>query len=242
MKEIITLLTCMCLSFTTQAQNMELFIGAWETYSVSESGEKTRNVVIFSDGYQVATWFHAETGEFISTNGGAWNLKGDTVTEKVEFDSEKPERVGTEVSFRVYNNGSTMGIVDHPLQWRRIDDSSTGALKGAWLFYGRKKDGKVETRDMDQPRKTMKILSGNRFQWIAYNTATGKFSGTGGGTYSAVNGTYTESIEFFSRDDIRVGADLQFDFELIDRQWHHTGLSSKGDPIYEIWSPRRPDQ
>jgi hypothetical protein len=62
--------------------------------------------------------------------------------------------------------------------------------------------------------------------------------GTGGGTYSTLDGEYTENIEFFSRDDTRVGFSLKFDFELIDGDWTHKGLSSKGDPIHEIWSIR----
>jgi hypothetical protein len=82
-------------------------------------------------------------------------------------------------------------------------------------------------------------LSGTRFQWIAYNTETRQFMGTGGGTYSTKDGKYTENIDFFSRDNSRVGASLQFDFELKDNDWHHKGLSSKGDPIYEIWSLRK---
>ena len=88
------------------------------------------------------------------------------------------------------------------------------------------------------PRKTMKILSGTKFQWIAYNTETGDFSGTGGGTYTTEGGKYTENIDFFSRDNTRVGASLKFDYELKEKKWHHRGLSSEGSPIYEIWSLR----
>lgn len=86
-------------------------------------------------------------------------------------------------------------------------------------------------------RRTIKILSGGRFQWVAFNSATGDFSGTGGGTYSAVNGIYTENITFFSRDNSRVGAELSFEFGSKKRRLQHSGKSSKGDPIYEIWSP-----
>jgi hypothetical protein len=84
----------------------------------------------------------------------------------------------------------------------------------------------------------MKILSGTRFQWIAYNTETKEFKGTGGGTYTTHDGEYTENIKFFSRDDTRVGASLKFNYELVDGHWHHSGLSSKGQPIHEIWSVR----
>ena len=172
------------------------------------------------------------------TNGGSWKLEGDTVTEKVEFDTNNPERVGTEVSFKVYNKDSIMGIVGDKAIWRRINKGNPGKLQGAWLMSGRIKDGKTQSRDTNRPRKTMKILSGTRFQWIAYNTETKQFMGTGGGTYTTINGKYTENIEFFSRDDTRVGASLEFDFSMKDRKWHHSGLSSKGDPIHEIWSLR----
>ena len=84
----------------------------------------------------------------------------------------------------------------------------------------------------------MKILSGTRFQWIAYNIETKEFKGTGGGRYTTENGRYTEQIEFFSKDDARVGAELGFDYELKEGEWHHSGLNSKGKPMYEIWSKR----
>ena len=51
-------------------------------------------------------------------------------------------------------------------------------------------------------------------------------------------GQYTEKIKYFSRDNSRVGARLQFDFELQQGKWHHSGKSSKGKPIYEVWSKR----
>jgi hypothetical protein len=85
-------------------------------------------------------------------------------------------------------------------------------------------------------RKTIKIMTGDRFQWAAINTATGEFFGTGGGTYTFKDGRYTEQIEFFSRDSSRVGMSLNFEGKVTDGDWHHRGKSSKGDPIYEIWS------
>lgn len=236
MKKIIVLLICTFLSFGIKAQS---FIGAWERYHTSENGEKLKSVVIFSDGYQVLTTSVSKTGKFISTNGGTWKLTGDTMTEKVEFDSNNSERVGTEVSFEVFINDSIMAIVGSEMKFKRIDNGMPGKLQGAWLMSGRIKDGKTQLRDTSRPRKTMKILSGTRFQWIAYNTETKQFMGTGGGAYTTTNGEYTENIEFFSRDDSKVGANLKFKYILDDGKWHHSGLSSKGDPIHEIWSVRK---
>ena len=236
MKKIFIFLFCFSSLSGMSAQNI---IGAWEGFSTSEKGEKLRSVVIFSEGYQVLTVYNAETGKFVHSNGGTWKLEGDTMTEKIEFHTDNSERVGVEVSFKVDITDTTIEIVGGDLKLNRIDNGTPGKLQGAWLMSGRIRDGKTQLRDTDRPRKTMKILSGTRFQWIAYNTETKQFMGTGGGTYTTINGEYTENIEFFSRDDSRVGASLKFNYDLVDGKWHHKGFSSKGNPIHEIWSVRQ---
>ncbi len=236
MKKLSILLIYIALSFNSEAQDIT---GAWEQYETNEEGVALRSVVIFADGYQVISIYEAKTGKFVYTNGGTWKLDGDTMTEKVEFDTGNPDRVGTEGNFQVEITDTTIKIVGQESMLTRIDDGTPGKLQGAWLMSGRVKGGETQQRDTTTPRKTMKILSGTRFQWIAYNTETKEFMGTGGGTYTTVNGEYTENIEFFSRDDSKSGLSLKFNYEMIDGNWHHTGLSSKGDPIHEIWSLRK---
>lgn len=235
MKKITALLICTFLSFGIKAQSI---IGAWEGYSTSDNGDKLKNVVIFADGYQVISIYNATSGKFVHSNGGTWKLEGDMMTEKVEFDTDNPSRVGSEVNFEVIITENTIQIAGSDMKLTRLDNGTPGKLQGAWLMSGRIRDGKTQVRDTNRPRKTMKILSGTRFQWIAYNTETKQFMGTGGGTYTTLNGKYAENIEFFSRDDKKAGLSLEFNYELIDGKWHHSGLSSKGDPIYEIWSTR----
>ncbi|TYA53262.1 membrane or secreted protein [Formosa maritima] len=235
MLKYLILFFCTILSFTIKAQNL---IGAWEAITTSEQGEPQRNVLILADGYQVLSSYHASSGKWIHTNGGSWKLDGDTMTEKVEFNTSSPELVGTEISYQVRITDNDIEIVDSHLKFKRIDSGKPGKLQGAWLMSGRIRDGKEQLRDTSGPRKTMKVLSGTRFQWIAYNAETKQFMGTGGGTYTTKDGKYTENIEFFSRDDSKAGLSLQFNYELIDGKWHHSGLSSKGDPIHEIWSIR----
>ena len=194
--------------------------------------------MIFSDGYQAISTYESKSGKFINSNGGTWELMGDTMTEKVEFDTNNPDRVGSEVTFKVKITGTTMSIVGTDMEFQRIDDGLPGYLKGAWLMAGRVRDGKKQLRNTSGPRKTMKLLSGKRFQWIAYNTESKKFMGTGGGTYTTKNGVYSENIEFFSRDNSKSGIELEFEYEIIDNEWNHKGFSSKGDPLHEIWKPR----
>jgi hypothetical protein len=236
MKKIIFILICALLSFGIKSQNI---IGAWEGSHTSEKGENLKSVVIFSEGYQVLTIYNVDTGKFVHSNGGTWKLDGDTMTEKVEFHTDNQERVGNEVSFKVHITDTTLRIVGSDRRiFNRIDNGTPGKLQGAWLMSGRVRDGKTQLRDTDRPRKTMKILSGTRFQWIAYNTETKEFKGTGGGTYTTVNGEYIENIEFFSRDDSKAGRSLKFNYSMDDGKWHHIGVSSKGEPIHEIWSVR----
>lgn len=223
--------------FTCSLGHAQSLVGAWEA-TMEKDGRTLRNVVIFSASHQVATSYDAKTGAFVGTNGGSWSLADNSLTETVEFDFEKPERVGTTSSFEIELTADELKLKDSNTVWKRIDNGTPGALAGAWLISGRMRDGEIQKRNTDRPRKTMKILSGTRFQWIAYNTETKEFMGTGGGTYTTVDGTYTEHIEFFSRDNARVGASLEFNYELKDGDWHHSGLSSKGKPIYEIWSLR----
>ena len=236
MNKFIALLVFTLLSLGVNAQNL---LGAWEHISISENGEHLKTVAVFSDGYHVFTTYNESSGKFIETEGGSWETKDGAVIEKIEFDSSKPERVGTESTFRFKVSTSELTFVESGIKFTRIDNNQSGKLHGAWLMSGRVVDGKNQLRDISGPRKTMKILSGTRFQWIAYNTDTKQFLGTGGGTYTTINGDYTESIAFFSKDETKVGLKIKFNFELIDGNWNHSGFSSKGDPIHEIWSSRK---
>lgn len=130
MKKINLLLICMLVSFGIKAQSL---IGAWESYSTSENGDNLKTVVIFSDGYQVSTTYDANTGKFISSNGGAWDLEDDLMTETVKFDTNNPERVGSEVSFKVKLSDNTLKIVGNDSKFKRIDN---GANQGNYKVLG----------------------------------------------------------------------------------------------------------
>ncbi|WP_436514649.1 membrane or secreted protein [Ekhidna sp. To15] len=236
MAKSILLFLCTVLVHLSFSQNL---IGAWEWTEAGEEGMKVRGVVTFSEGYQAAAWFDAETGDFIRTNGGTWNLEGTTMTEVAEFNSEDPEKVGLTKSFEIeWDGADKMRIVGMETWATRVDSGEPGALAGAWLISGRMRNGDLQSINTLRSRKTMKILSGTRFQWIAYDTATKEFKGTGGGSYTTIDGKYTENIEFFSRDNSRVGASLEFSYELKDGDWQHSGKNSRGEPMFEVWSVR----
>ncbi|WNB18168.1 hypothetical protein [Marivirga arenosa] len=231
----------LCLFILCVSTNLysQYLIGSWEHTEINSNGDTIKSIVSFTDGFQSLCVFNATEGAFIHTNGGAWSLENDRLTEKVEYHSDSSNYVGQEITFKIILTDSTLQIAGEDEVFKRLDDGTPGDLNGAWLMSGRKRNGEIQQRDTDKPRKTMKILSGTRFQWIAYNTETKQFLATGGGTYTTDNGEYIENIEFFSRDDSRSGASLKFNYELKNDDWHHSGLSSKGDPIYEIWTRRQ---
>lgn len=233
---LITLLQLITFSVTcAQGFTASNFTGAWE-----QVDNQVRITMICSDEFFSVALYQVEEKKFIGTYGGSFRVDGKNFIEKVEYNTIHPDLVGKELSFAITSmkNGKLVFVKDKvKAEWNKVDDGKPGALAGAWLITGRMVDNEIQSITPGA-RKTMKILSGTHFQWIAYNSETKEFFGTGGGTYTTIDGKYTESLLFFSRDNSRVGANLQFDFSLEDGKWRHKGLSSKGDPIDEVWTKR----
>jgi hypothetical protein len=195
-----------------------------------DNEEVTTRVILDSE-YLVLSKFESESGNFISTLGGYYkpgeflNLNDDVYDVNLEFNSN-------------YDQDSIKFLrIVKTSKWKNISKSND-TLKGKWVMSGRYNNGEFRTRNTDLPRKTLKILIDGFFQWIAFNIETFKFSGSGGGEYETIDGKYIENIQYFSRDDSRVGAELDFNYEIKNEDWFHTGLSSKGSPINEVWSIR----
>src|SRR5207244_28126 len=146
---------------------------------------------------------------------------------KMDFNTENPDEVGQSftIPLNVQNDNISVETNGSTENWKRIDNGN-GTLAGIWRSGGRVENGAVAFNPPGA-RKTFKVLSGSRFQWTAFNTDTKEMIATGGGTYSFVNGKYTENIEFFSRDSSRVGISLHFDDKVENDNWYHTGQTSK---------------
>ncbi len=205
--------------------------GAWHAKSGS-----AEQVLIFQDGYFSYTLFDKTNKKFIRTFGGTVAEAGGQLHVNIEFDTESKDNVGKHMHYAVSVSEKTMklNLGSMAENWERIDDGKA-ELAGNWRITGRMNNNQVQPIQLSA-RKTLKLLSGTRFQWMAVNTETKEFFGTGGGTYTFINGKYTEHIEFFSRDSTRVGASLTFDGSVSGYVWTHKGLSSRGDPIHEEWT------
>ena len=210
--------------------------GAW-----SLKTDNLDHLLLFTNGHYSYTVYSVAEKKFHHTDGGTWRIDGTSKQTGnlhliTEFNTSKKSRVGNKFScaFSIKEGNLETNITGKQLTFARIDEGS-GPLNATWRISAREQNGEMYNIP-PAARKTIKILTGSRFQWAAINTETGEFFGTGGGTYTFTDGRYTEKIEFFSRDGSRVGMQLSFEGSVKDNQWQHRGKSSKGDPIYEVWT------
>ena len=147
------------------------------------------------DEYYVETQFTTKPNQFIKTVGGFYQTSGNGLRVDLEFNSDFSKD-----SLKYF-------VIERQEEWEKIS-KNTLPLQGKWLMAGRVNGDLERKRDINRPRKTMKILVEGYFQWIAFNTESFSFHGTGGGTYNASEGIYTEIIDYFSRDNNKVGISL----------------------------------
>ncbi len=231
MKESITILAISMFAFVLplpdDSVQEKLNSGAW----IMKEGAITHTLVIADDYFSI-TAFDLTGKKFLYTYGGTAKPSGTNMEGTIEYHSADKSMVGKTYSYPVEGNTGSITLTRNGIaeKWQQTDDGKS-ALAGNWRIIRRD-----ENAMNPGARKTIKLLSGKRFQWAAINTATGEFFGTGGGSYTFENGKYTEHIEFFSRDSSRVGMALSFDGKVDGKQWFHSGLSSKGDKINEVWA------
>ncbi|MFD0796142.1 hypothetical protein ACFQZJ_01620 [Maribacter chungangensis] len=231
-------LVCTLFFFGVQAAMAQIPSGVY-----TADVDNVRHEIKINDGYFIYSEYESNPAEFIRTLGGFAQVEntlgGEKLVVLLEFNSQYEQDSVRQLSIPVSMKDETLHLDWFAkLQLTPIKKTAQD-LDGQWLFATRGPDKGQERRGEANTRKTLKYLQDGRFQWVAYDTNDMKFSGTGGGNYSAVNGVYVEQIEYFSRNNSRVGASLEFNYEVKGNDWHHTGKSSKGEPMYEIWS-RRP--
>lgn len=197
----------------------------------SAENSETHQLWILTDDYSSRIEFKNQ--EYISSKGGTYDFDRNKLIVKTEFNDDDPSKTGQQITHQLtfqdnnFTDKNGISWIKQPAQSQNLD--------GLWKISGRQNNGEFEKIGHTGSRKTIKILKDGYFQWIALEPDAKKFFGTGGGKYTFEDGKYTEEILFFSKDDSRVGAELLFDGELIEEEWHHIGKSSKGDPFHEIW-------
>jgi hypothetical protein len=238
MKTLLTLFFSITFFATKATTETTTLSGAWQ----NKDGSGNTITMICSDKYLMFAVYDLSQKKYVKSGGGTYKLSvlsdKNILSYKRDFNTEDSTLVGLTVANFCTVDKNNLLILEGPLagNWKRIDESkSPKAMSATWRIKAREdSDFKMQTI-LKGSRKTLKILSGSCFQWAAFNTDTHQFFGTGGGTYTVKDGKYTENIEFFSRDNKRVGASLTFDCVLNGKDWTHAGQSSTGTRVHEIW-------
>lgn len=233
-KRVLSLIVILSTVTVSFAQELN---GVYFTTSTTDSASTQQELKVH-DNYLILSVYESSPAKFIKTIGGFYTVQNDSIKVKLEFNSNYENDSISELAYAYSLKGDQLVLQSaSQSNYQRVAQKEQD-LDGPWLFGTRGPDTGQERRGDSRTRKTLKFLMNGRFQWIAYDTNGFQFKGTGGGSYTAVDGKYTENIEYFSRDNKRVGASLEFDYEVKDNDWHHTGNNSKGQPMYEIWQRR----
>ena len=209
-------------------------MGAW-----GYGGADNRSVLIHSGNVFSVASYDVPGKKFISSYGGTWRIEGAKLLRKIEWNSTDSSLVGKHISYNFQLIDGRLNISQANEKWDRLDNGGPSELAGTWIITGNYSNDKVSRRGSPFfPRRTMKVLSGKYFHWIAFNVVSKQFLNAGGGSYTTVNGKYTENIEFFTKTAQSVGKTLVFDYSFVDGDWRHRGEKSTGGPMDECWSRR----
>ncbi len=226
MKVIILTILSLWLPLKSIGQSLT---GSWDAKT-----DTKLTTIIASDQYLTVTDYDVVNKKFEKTWGGKYTIGAtNEIFIDVEFHSSNPNIVNSSQSYNFSLKKKNLEFNEQKFSKNEI--SKPNALNGLWRITARaNSEGKMSEMQLG-PRKTLKIMSGGYFQWFAINTQSREFFGTGGGTYQLIDGNYTEKILFFPKDNSRVGAELNFQALVKDKEWIHSGKSSKGEDIKEIW-------
>ena len=197
------------------------------SFNSEKQGKIIFHRILIDKNYLIETQYLQDSNTFILTRGGFYKSNDNNIF-----------NVSFEFNSNFENDQLKIMTIIKDKSWKYISKSKK-TLDGKWLMGGRVTEEGERRRDLSKPRKTMKFLLDGYFQWTAFNTETFKFSGSGGGLYEIKEEDYIEKIEFFSRDNSKVGIKLKFNFVQKSDDWYHKGFSSKGNPMHEIWTKRK---
>lgn len=208
-------------------------------YNEEKEGENIHHELKIDHEYFVYTVYKKSPAKFIKTLGGFYTTENGSIKVPLEFNSNYENDSITKLNVPYsMEQGNLVLYVDGDMEFEAGMEQKQD-LDGKWLMAGRVTEEGEKRRDTNSPRKTMKFLMGGHFQWIAFNTETFQFFGTGGGIFTSKDNVYIEDIHFFSRDNTKVGNALSFTYKRNNDDWYHSGKSSKGDPLHEIWTRRK---
>lgn len=178
-KTILSLVLASCLWVSVLAQMNNSTVGVW---GKEENGVKT--LVLITERLISVAVYNENEKRFLYTWGGKYELQGEQLQIHYEWHSKDSNLVSNTSFFpvRFQKRHSQISIGNELSALRTLGKNNTGELQGTWIISGNYADGAVRKRSNPfYPRRTMKIIVGDYFQWVSYNVVTKKFFDAGGG-------------------------------------------------------------
>ena len=152
--------------FSVASVQAQIYTGTFER----SQGDVISRIAV-ADGYLIWTDFSIERKEFIRTWGGKYSTSAQgQLAVEVEFDSKDPLTVASMQTYSFKEKKKVWSINGD--NYTLVDGSQKGPMAGNWRITGRNGADGTLGQMQPGPRKTIKLLTGNTFQWAAINTAT----------------------------------------------------------------------
>ncbi|NGZ90166.1 hypothetical protein [Psychroflexus maritimus] len=257
MKRVVLILSILFFNSFSYANNLN---GAWKLDEVNGKKVETHVIQLFSDQFYTFSEYDKKTGDFVRAGGGTYLLENFRLQMFIEIDSDNPALSNTSSIFKFLQleedkiKLTSMKDSSKYEIWKRIDTANHKEMAKCWRIHKKQDEGDLDWRVIEYaPRKTIKMLTDNYYQVLAFNKKTGQFIGSSGGTWSKTKSNYfvgsnggsntknsakyIENIAFFSKNSTNVGRSLEFDLKISDGLWNHTGRQTDGKTLLEIWMP-----
>jgi hypothetical protein len=119
--------------------------------------------------------------------------------------------------------------------------SAYNPIVGTWLLDSYKYGTSSSAFTRANPEQGhIKLITENRFLWVAYDTTTKKILESAGGRYSIDGDNYIESIDFGYNMDSYLKLKSKFKIKIEGRMLFLTGVLGDGLKIEEIWQKTDP--
>lgn len=234
MKKIVLLIFVCSIIQSVSAQPKIFLEGPW----VKEEKD-VKTLVLITDQLISVAVYNEKEKQFLYTWGGTYVLHNNRLQIQYEWSSNDSNLVNTSsaIDFNIKRNKLSIGETLTGLE--RGGGSQSGDLQGAWIISGNYIDGVAKKRANPYlPRRTMKLIVGNYFQWVSYNVVTKKFFDAGGGKQSHSRGEYSEEIEYFTKTATSIGKSLSYKYSIEGDDWRHSGQKFTGGLLDECWTRR----
>lgn len=212
----------------------------------NEDTRATKAVKIFKDGYWISAAFGNQKYPFGGSGGGTFTTQNGKYNETLRYYSWDSTAVGKTYSFdyrleqdRFIQSGYINSdkyqnylIKEEMTKIIPVCNLNDASLEGAWFLKEAFLEGKP---DFSAPMEQIKIYAYPRFAWARYNTATGQFLGTGGGSYYFDGKKLIEHLEYMTYD-LAIGSDVEIAVTLQGKRMQQ---SSWGGTYQETWQRAR---